>query len=128
MTVTRQIARNWLNLTLECFYKLIQQDVNKDNVGKMLQLMKELISLLFERSITRGSITNLQKFKTLNQRWFKATKEAIEKLPEHDILERDYTYEKEGTYYCILIIFTRSYGKRRYEHRVNKNVPSQIHV
>ena len=88
----------------------ICNDVNMENVGKVLQLMKESIFNYFEKKQTRGSITNLQKFKTLNQRWFKATNETIEKLPEHNLLERDYINQYNGTYYGIITIFKKCMG------------------
>lgn len=113
---------------LQMFYKFIRNEVNKDNVGNMLQLMKQSISHSFENKQTNGSISNLQKCKSLNQRWFNASKETIEKLPETSLLERDYIYEKNGTYYRILTIFTKSYGKWRYQQCHEKGPDMRIHV
>ena len=104
-------GKETVHFNLVMFYKFIRNDVNKENVSKMLHLMKASISSSFEKKQTKGSITNLQKFKTLNQRWFKATKETMEKLPESKLLERDYIYEKNGVYYRVLTLFKKSYGK-----------------
>jgi len=83
---------------------------------------------LKKKKQSKGSITNLQKFKTLNQRWFKATTETMEKLPESNLLERDYIYEKNGVYYRVLTLFKKSYGKWRYEQRQIKGPDLRIHV
>ena len=58
-----------------------------------------------------GSSTNLQKVKSLNQRWFKATKHTIKKLPDTNLFGRDYIYQKGDAFYRILCVFKKSYGK-----------------
>ena len=68
------------------FYSFIDCDINNDNVGKMLQLMYESMGTNLEKKKTSGSSTNLQKVKSLNQRWFKASKNTIEKLPDTNLL------------------------------------------
>ena len=68
--------------------------MNNENVGKMLKLMYESMGTNLEKTKTSDSSNHLQKVKSLNQRWLKATKNTIEKLPNTNLLSRDYIYKK----------------------------------
>ena len=100
-----------IHFDVDIFYSFIDCDMNDQNVGKMLQLMYKSMGTNLENTKTRGSSTNLQKVKSLNQRWFKATKNTIEKLPVTNLLSRDYIFQKGGTIYQILGVFKKFYGK-----------------
>ena len=82
----------------------------------------------FEKSKTWGSSTNLQKVKSLTQRWFKASESTIEKLPSKNMLGRDYIFNKHGTCIRILCIFKKSYGKWRFEDNADENDAVMAHV
>ena len=110
------------------FYSFIDCDMNNDNVGKMLQLMYESMGTNLEKKKTSGSSTNLQKVKSLNQRWFKASKNTIEKLPDTNLLGRDYIFQKGDTPYRILSVFKKSYGKWRHETHADEDESIMVHV
>ena len=117
-----------INFDVEMFYNFIGLDVNNENVGKLLKLMYESMENNLENAKSRGSSNNLQKVKSLNQRWFKAAKNTIEKLPETNLLSRDYIYQKCGTFYRILSVFKKSYGKWRYEIHADEGESVMVHV
>ena len=90
--------------------------------------MYESMGTNFEKTKTCGSSNNLQKVKSLNQRWFKATKNTIEKLLNANLLSRDYIYQKGGTFYRILSVFKKSYSKWRYETHADEGESIMVHV
>ena len=75
-----------------------------------------------------GSSTNLQKVKSLNQRWFKASKNTIEKFPETNLLGRDYIFQKGDTPYRILSVFKKSFGKWCHETQADEGEYIMMHV
>ena len=81
-----------INFDVETLYSFIGLDMNNENVGKMLKLMYESMGTNLEKTKTSDSSNHLQKVKSLNQRWLKATKNTIEKLPNTNLLSRDYIY------------------------------------
>ena len=117
-----------LHFDVKMFYKFIGYEICNENVGKMLELMYSSMGTNFEKSKTWGSSTNLQKVKSLTQRWFKASECTIEKLPSKNILGRDYIFSRHGTYFRILCIFKKSYGKWRYEDNADENDAVMAHV
>ena len=117
-----------IHFDVETFYNFIDCDMNNDNVGKMLQLMYESMSTNLKATKTGGSSTSLQKVKSLNQRWFKATKNTIEKLPDTNLLGRDYIFQKGESIYRILSIFKKSYNKWRYETCADEGESVMVHV
>ena len=90
--------------------------------------MYESMGTNLETTKKVGSSTNLQKVKSLHQRWFKATKKTIGKLPDTNLLGRDYIYQKGDIFYRILSVFKKSYGKRRYEIFVDEGESVMVHV
>ena len=117
-----------LNFDVTMFYRFLGCEITNDNVGRMLKCMYESMGTNFEKKKNWGSSNNLQKVKSLNQRWFQATDETIEKLPRKNVLGRDYIFERNGTYYRILSIYKKSYGKWRYEYHADENEPVMAHV
>ena len=102
--------------------------MNNENVGKMLQRMYESMESNLETIKSGGSSTYLQKVKSLNQRWFKATKHTIEKLPDTNLLRRYYIYQKGDAFHWILCVFKKSYDKWRYEMYADEGESVMVHV
>ena len=94
-----------IHFDVETFYRFLDCDMNNENICNMLQLMYDSMCTNLETTKTCGSSTNLQKVKSLNQEWFKATKHTIEKLPDTNLLGQDYIYQKGDTFYWILSVF-----------------------
>ena len=117
-----------IHFDVETFYSFIDCDMNNENVGKMLLLMYESMSTNLKATKTGGSSTNLQKVKSLNQRWFKATKKTIEKLPDRNLLGGDYIFQKGGSIYRILSILKKLYNKWRYEPSADEGEYVMVHV
>ena len=117
-----------VHFDVDTFYSFIDCDMNSENVGKMLQLMYESMGTNLKSTKTRGSTTNLQKVKSLNQRWFKANKNTIEKLPDTNILSRDYIFQKGETPFRILCVFKKLYGKWRFETHADEGESIMVHA
>jgi len=119
-----------LEVKFDCdkFYNFIRYNMRNENVGKMLHLMKESIDSSRDKNKIVGSVTDLQKVKSLNGRWFQRTKENIEDFSDNNSLERDCIYEKNGRYYRVLSIFKKSYGKWRHVRSGNINEKLKIHI
>ena len=73
-----------LNFNVKLFYRFIGYEICNENAGKILELMYASMDTNFEKSKRWGSSTNLQKVKSLNQRWFKPSESTIEKLPSKE--------------------------------------------
>ena len=90
--------------------------------------MYESMSTNLKATKMGGSSNNLQKVKSLNQRFFKATKNTIEKLPDTNLLGRDYIFQKGESIYRILSIFKKSYNKWRYKTSADEGESVMVHV
>ena len=107
---------------VETFFSFIRGDMSNENMGQILQLTYESRGTKYEKKKMSGSSTGLQKVKSLNQSWFNATNNTIEKLPSKNILGKDYIYKSEDS------VFKKSYGKWRYEDYANEGDSVMVHV
>ena len=82
----------------------------------------------FHQGVNSGSETTLQKVKSLNCRWFKRSRENIEKLSNGNVIERDCVFENNENYYRILSVFKKSYGKWRNERNGKLSEKLLLHV
>ena len=124
----KEVDQQMVNFDLQKFYQFIRFDINNENVGKMLQIMYESMGKNYEKKKSWGSSNRLQKVESLEQQWFQATKDTIEKLPNKIFLSRDYIYLKNSKHYRVHSVFKKSYGKWRFEPHANEGESVMAHV
>ena len=82
-------------LNCENFFKFVSQDINENNIGKMIHCMSESISTTFEKDKVQGSISSVQKVQSLKGRCFKVSTENVEQLRTVNTVERNCLHKKD---------------------------------
>ena len=76
----------------------------------------------------QGSISSLQKVKSLSGRWFSVRTENVEKLITGNSVERNCIFLSNRKHYRVLSVFKKSYNNWRHERRGDKNDKMKVHL
>ena len=118
----------WIHFDCQIFYNFLTQDVSNDNVGKLLDHMKNSINNSMETKRVDGSTTELQKVQSLKGRWFKVKFEDVENIEASKYITRNDLFRMNGKLYRVLSVFKKSYNKWRLERSGTRSEKLKIHL
>ena len=122
--------QNMIEEKIDCenFFRFVSCALSNQNIGMMLHYMSRSMNTTFEKHSVDGSISSLQKVKSLQGRWFKVNTKNVEAIGTGTLVERNCIFLKNETYYRVMSVFKKSYNKWRHEKKGNLKDKMKVHL